>query len=71
MKKILLLTAGLLMANVYGQRECATDLKMKEFYARNPQALAKKEDLRNYLTSKNAAANQWLKMVRLWLRFLL
>lgn len=61
MKKILLLTAGLLMANVYGQRECATDLKMKDFYARNPQALAKKEDLRNYLTSKNAAANTMAK----------
>ncbi|MCT2564572.1 T9SS type A sorting domain-containing protein [Chryseobacterium herbae] len=53
MKKLLLLSVGLLMANVYGQRECGTTEKMNEFFARNPQALAKKQDLRNYLTSKN------------------
>ncbi|NML72397.1 T9SS type A sorting domain-containing protein [Chryseobacterium sp. RP-3-3] len=53
MKKILLLSVGLLIANVYGQRECGTTEKMNEFFAKNPQALAKKQDLRNYLMSKN------------------
>lgn len=53
MKKFLLFAAISLMANMNAQRVCATDEKMKEFFAKNPQALAGKADLRNYLTSKN------------------
>jgi len=56
MKKILLFFAILFLANIYGQRFCGTDQKMKEFFANNPDALAKKRDLRNYLTTKNNSA---------------
>ncbi|MCX8523616.1 zinc-dependent metalloprotease [Chryseobacterium formosus] len=56
MKKYLLFLAVLLIANVNGQRFCGTDQKMNEFFANNPNALAKKQDLRNYLTTKNTTA---------------
>ena len=45
-----------MITGVNGQRFCATDQKMKEFFANNPDALAKKQDLRNYLTTKNTTA---------------
>jgi len=53
MKKNLLLFAIFIVANISGQRFCGTDEKMKDFFSNNPDALAKKQDLRNYLTSKN------------------
>lgn len=56
MKKYLLFLAILMIAQVDGQRFCGTDQKMKEFFANNPDALAKKQDLRNYLTTKNTTA---------------
>lgn len=56
MKKYLLFLAILMIAHVDGQRFCGTDEKMKEFFANNPDALAKKQDLRNYLTTKNTSA---------------
>ncbi len=58
MKRFLLLSASILMANVYAQRGCATSMKMKEFFAQNPEALAKKADLRNYLTTKNTTVGK-------------
>lgn len=63
MKKCLLLIAGFVVANFYAQRTCATDAKMKEFFAQNPQALARKMDLRNYLVAKNTADTAGKKMV--------
>lgn len=54
-KKLLFLTI-ILVTKVYGQRFCGTDQKMKEFFANNPDALAKKQDLRNYLITKNPNA---------------
>lgn len=56
MKKTLLFFTILILTNVFGQRSCGTDQKMKEFFANNPDALAKKQDLRNYLTTKNTNA---------------
>lgn len=56
MKKTLLFFTILIITNVFGQRSCGTDQKMKEFFANNPDALAKKQDLRNYLTTKNTNA---------------
>lgn len=56
MKKCLLLIIGLLMTNIYAQRGCATDQKMKEFFKKNPQALERKADLRNFLINKNNTA---------------
>ncbi len=53
MKKYLLLVVGILAVNTYAQRSCSTDQKMKAFFEKNPQALARKADLRNFLTSKN------------------
>ncbi len=53
MKKYLLLLVGVLGVNTYAQRSCSTDQKMKAFFEKNPQALARKADLRNFLTSKN------------------
>lgn len=44
------------MTNIYAQRGCATDQKMKEFFQKNPQALARKADLRNFLINKNNTA---------------
>lgn len=56
MKKTLLFFTIFILTNVFGQRSCGTDQKMKEFFANNPDALAKKQDLRNYLTTKNTNA---------------
>jgi hypothetical protein len=56
MKKTLLFFTILIITNVFGQRSCGTDQKMKEFFANNPDALAKKQDLRNYLTTKSTNA---------------
>ncbi|ANF51609.1 hypothetical protein A0O34_14340 [Chryseobacterium glaciei] len=44
------------MTNTYAQRGCATDQKMKEFFQKNPQALERKADLRNFLINKNNTA---------------
>lgn len=44
------------MTNIYAQRGCATDKKMKEFFQKNPQALERKADLRNFLINKNNTA---------------
>ena len=48
MKKYLLLVAVFIVASISGQRFCGTDEKMKDFFANNPDALAKKQDLRNF-----------------------
>lgn len=54
MKKFLLLSAFFAIGNMFGQqRMCATDAKMAEFFANNPDAAARKQELRNYLTTKN------------------
>lgn len=56
MKKYILTLAVCIVANLSAQRVCGTDQKMNDFFAKNPDALAKKQDLRNYLTSKNNTA---------------
>lgn len=56
MKKYILTLAVCIFANLSAQRVCGTDQKMNDFFAKNPDALAKKQDLRNYLTSKNNTA---------------
>jgi hypothetical protein len=47
---------GLFMTNTYAQRGCATDQKMRAFFQKNPQALERKADLRNFLINKNNTA---------------
>jgi len=57
MKKYLLLMTGFLITNVYAQRTCGTDLKMKEFFEKNPKAIARNADLRNFLKDKKNTRN--------------
>lgn len=55
MKKLLLLSASILVANVYAQRGCATYEKLEGFYKRNPEARLIEQDLEGYLTQKHSA----------------
>ncbi|WP_051289251.1 M43 family zinc metalloprotease [Chryseobacterium daeguense] len=53
MKNYLLLAAMALSANVFAQRTCGAEQKRKDFYAKHPEALARRADLQNYLSGKN------------------